>query len=147
MNAMAFGFRAHTAKELANETSESFVVIRRFHVAISLITVFGGGVFVMAIALLKVEDRGASWGAPVDRDQPPHDRQSLLSRRRDLAGSGVRGDGRSCRSGERAYRSYYDDIVFSRIPGSSSPDRDPIGPALASGLAAWARDAPLEPGR
>jgi putative ABC transport system permease protein len=56
LNAMGLGFRAHTAAELARETSQSFVVIRRFHVAISLITVLGGGVFVMAILLMKVEE-------------------------------------------------------------------------------------------
>lgn len=56
LNAMSYGFRAHAADDLAEQASRSFVVIRRFHVAISVITIFGGGVFVMAIMLLKVEE-------------------------------------------------------------------------------------------
>ncbi len=56
VNAMAYGFHAYAAEDLAREASRTFVVIRRFHVAISLITILGGGVFVMAIMLLKVEE-------------------------------------------------------------------------------------------
>ncbi|MBD3160732.1 MAG: FtsX-like permease family protein [Candidatus Eisenbacteria bacterium] len=56
INEMAYGFEAHTAEELSEKASGTFVVIRRFHLAISIITIFGGGVFVAAIMLLKVEE-------------------------------------------------------------------------------------------
>ncbi|MFB3908531.1 MAG: ABC transporter permease [Candidatus Eisenbacteria bacterium] len=53
---MAYGFEAYTAEELTSRASRSFVVIRRFHEAISWITIVGSGVFVLAILLLKVEE-------------------------------------------------------------------------------------------
>ncbi len=57
LNRSAFGFRAHPSAEIANESSQTFRVVRRFHSAIAVITVIAGAVFLLCIMLLKVEER------------------------------------------------------------------------------------------
>lgn len=56
VNRLAHGFRAYTTEEVARESSQAFVVIERFHRAISFVTILGGGVFVMAVMLIKTSE-------------------------------------------------------------------------------------------
>jgi putative ABC transport system permease protein len=53
----AFGYRAHSSRAIASESSQTFLVISRFHRAIAIITIVAGAVFLLCIMLLKVEER------------------------------------------------------------------------------------------
>ena len=57
INQAAFGFRAHSSREIAVETSGTFRVVSRFHRAIAVITVVASAIFLLCILLLKVEER------------------------------------------------------------------------------------------
>lgn len=57
LNRNAFGFRAYRSSEIASESSQTFLVVSRFHRAIALITIVASGVFLLCIMLLKVEER------------------------------------------------------------------------------------------
>jgi putative ABC transport system permease protein len=57
LNANAFGFRAYSSAEIASESSQTFLVVSRFHRAIALITIVASGIFLLCIMLLKVEER------------------------------------------------------------------------------------------
>lgn len=57
INASAFGFRAHRSRDIAVETSRTFLVVSRFHRAIGVITIFASAIFVLCIMLLKVDER------------------------------------------------------------------------------------------
>jgi putative ABC transport system permease protein len=57
INAAAFGFRAHLSRDVAVETSKTFLVVTRFHRAIGLITIVASTIFLLCIMLLKVEER------------------------------------------------------------------------------------------
>jgi putative ABC transport system permease protein len=63
INAMAFGFRAYPAAEVAIETSATFRVVNRFHRAIGIITIVASAIFLLCITLLKVEERRREVGA------------------------------------------------------------------------------------
>ncbi|MGH7629737.1 MAG: ABC transporter permease [Gemmatimonadales bacterium] len=53
----AFGYRARPSAEVASESSQTFLVVSRFHRAIGVITIVAGAVFLLCIMLLKVEER------------------------------------------------------------------------------------------
>jgi putative ABC transport system permease protein len=53
----AFGYRARPSAEIASESSQTFLVVSRFHRAIGVITIVAGAVFLLCIMLLKVEER------------------------------------------------------------------------------------------
>ncbi|HEX2451651.1 MAG TPA: FtsX-like permease family protein [Gemmatimonadales bacterium] len=53
----AFGYRARASAEIASESSQTFLVVSRFHRAIGVITIVAGAVFLLCIMLLKVEER------------------------------------------------------------------------------------------
>jgi putative ABC transport system permease protein len=53
----AFGFRAHRSRDVAVETSQTFLVISRFHKAIGVITIVASAIFLLCILLLKVDER------------------------------------------------------------------------------------------
>ncbi len=53
----AFGFRAYSSSAIAAESSETFLVVSRFHRAIAIITIVASAVFLLCIMLLKVEER------------------------------------------------------------------------------------------
>jgi len=53
----AFGYRARPSAEIAAESSQTFLVVSRFHRAIGVITIVAGAVFLLCIMLLKVEER------------------------------------------------------------------------------------------
>jgi len=57
LNANAFGFRAYSSAAIASESSQTFLVVSRFHRAIAVITIVASAVFLLCIMLLKVEER------------------------------------------------------------------------------------------
>jgi putative ABC transport system permease protein len=57
LNHAAFSFRAFPSAAIAAESSQTFLVVSRFHRAIGVITVVAGAVFLLCIMLLKVEER------------------------------------------------------------------------------------------
>ncbi len=56
-NQVAFGFRAYPSAEIADQASQTFVVVSRFHDAIAVISVVASAVFLLCLMLLKVEER------------------------------------------------------------------------------------------
>jgi putative ABC transport system permease protein len=57
LNQAAFGYRAYSSRAIARESSQTFVVVSRFHRAIGVITIVASAVFLLCIMLLKVEER------------------------------------------------------------------------------------------
>src|SRR3954470_18423012 len=57
LNGTAFGYRAYATTAIAAESSQTFLVVSRFHRAIALITIVASAVFLLCIMLLKVEER------------------------------------------------------------------------------------------
>jgi putative ABC transport system permease protein len=57
LNANAFGFRAYSSSQIASESSQTFLVVSRFHRAIAVITIVASAIFLLCIMLLKVEER------------------------------------------------------------------------------------------
>ena len=57
VNAVAFGFHAYRSRDIAVETSKTFLVVSRFHRAIGVITIVASAVFLLSILLLKVDER------------------------------------------------------------------------------------------
>jgi putative ABC transport system permease protein len=53
----AYGYQAYSSSAIASESSQTFVVVSRFHRAIALITIVASAVFLLCIMLLKVEER------------------------------------------------------------------------------------------
>jgi putative ABC transport system permease protein len=57
LNRTAFGYRAYSTTAIASESSQTFLVVSRFHRAIAVITIVASAVFLLCIMLLKVEER------------------------------------------------------------------------------------------
>jgi putative ABC transport system permease protein len=57
VNAAAFGYRAYPSAEIAAGSSQTFLVVSRFHRAIGVISVVASAIFLLCIMLLKVEER------------------------------------------------------------------------------------------
>ena len=57
IEAAAFGFRAHRSRDIAVETSTTFLVVSRFHRAIGVITIVASAIFLLCIMLLKIDER------------------------------------------------------------------------------------------
>lgn len=57
INGSAFGFRAYPSREIAVQTSKTFLVVSRFHRAIGVITIVASAIFLLCIMLLKIEER------------------------------------------------------------------------------------------
>jgi ABC-type antimicrobial peptide transport system permease subunit len=53
----AYGYRAFSSQTIASESSQTFLVVSRFHRAIAVITIVASAVFLLCIMLLKVEER------------------------------------------------------------------------------------------
>ncbi|HYF38986.1 MAG TPA: FtsX-like permease family protein [Gemmatimonadales bacterium] len=53
----AYGYRAFSSQSIASESSQTFLVVSRFHRAIAVITIVASAVFLLCIMLLKVEER------------------------------------------------------------------------------------------
>jgi putative ABC transport system permease protein len=57
LNRTAFGYQAYSSRAIASESSQTFLVVSRFHRAIAVITIVASAVFLLCIMLLKVEER------------------------------------------------------------------------------------------
>ncbi|MGN6393754.1 MAG: ABC transporter permease [Gemmatimonadales bacterium] len=57
LNGTAFGYRAYPSDTIASESSQTFLVVSRFHRAIAVITIVASAVFLLCVMLLKVEER------------------------------------------------------------------------------------------
>jgi len=57
INDAAFGFQAFRSRDIAVETSRTFLVVSRFHRAIGVITIVASAIFLLCIMLLKVDER------------------------------------------------------------------------------------------
>jgi putative ABC transport system permease protein len=57
LNAGAFGFRTYPSDSIASGSSQTFLVVSRFHRAIAVISIVASAVFLLCIMLLKVEER------------------------------------------------------------------------------------------
>jgi putative ABC transport system permease protein len=57
INSAAFGFEAYRSRDIAVETSRTFLVVSRFHRAIGVITIVASAIFLLCIMLLKVDER------------------------------------------------------------------------------------------
>jgi putative ABC transport system permease protein len=57
LNRGAYGYRAFSSESIASESSQTFLVVSRFHRAIAVITIVASAVFLLCIMLLKVEER------------------------------------------------------------------------------------------
>jgi putative ABC transport system permease protein len=57
LNRSAYGYRVYNSKAIASESSQTFLVVSRFHRAIAVITIVASAVFLLCIMLLKVEER------------------------------------------------------------------------------------------
>jgi putative ABC transport system permease protein len=53
----AFGYEAYPSSAIASQSSQTFLVVSRFHRAIAVITIVASAVFLLCIMLLKVEER------------------------------------------------------------------------------------------
>lgn len=53
----AFGYEAYASRSVAAGSSQTFLVVSRFHRAIAVITIVASAVFLLCIMLLKVEER------------------------------------------------------------------------------------------
>jgi putative ABC transport system permease protein len=53
----AFGYDVYPSSVIASESSQTFLVVSRFHRAIAVITIVASAVFLLCIMLLKVEER------------------------------------------------------------------------------------------
>jgi putative ABC transport system permease protein len=57
LNRTGYGYRAYSSQAIAAESSQTFLVVSRFHRAIAVITIVASAVFLLCIMLLKVEER------------------------------------------------------------------------------------------
>jgi putative ABC transport system permease protein len=57
LNRSAFGYRVHNSSSIAAGSSQTFLVVSRFHRAIAVITIVASAVFLLCIMLLKVDER------------------------------------------------------------------------------------------
>jgi putative ABC transport system permease protein len=57
LNRSAYGYRVYSSREIASQSSQTFLVVSRFHRAIAIITIVASAVFLLCIMLLKVEER------------------------------------------------------------------------------------------
>jgi putative ABC transport system permease protein len=57
LNRTAYGYRVYSSQAIASESSQTFLVVSRFHRAIAVITIVASAVFLLCIMLLKVEER------------------------------------------------------------------------------------------
>ena len=53
----AFGYAAYASRSVAAGSSQTFLVVSRFHRAIAVITIVASAVFLLCIMMLKVEER------------------------------------------------------------------------------------------
>jgi putative ABC transport system permease protein len=59
---LGLGFDAYTTEELASRTSQTFVVVAQFHKAIGAIALVASAIFLIALMVLRVEERKRELG-------------------------------------------------------------------------------------
>jgi len=59
---LAFGTRAYSTRELAEEASTTFKVISRFHRAIGVVTVLASAIFLLCVMIIRVDERRRDMG-------------------------------------------------------------------------------------
>ena len=59
---LAFGTRAYTSTDLADESSATFRVISRFHRAIGIVTTLASGIFLLCVMIIRVDERRRDMG-------------------------------------------------------------------------------------
>jgi putative ABC transport system permease protein len=57
LNRSAYGYRVYSSRAIASQSSQTFLVVSRFHRAIAVISIVASAVFLLCIMLLKVEER------------------------------------------------------------------------------------------
>ena len=57
LNRSAYGYRVYSSRAVASQSSQTFLVVSRFHRAIAVISIVASAVFLLCIMLLKVEER------------------------------------------------------------------------------------------
>jgi putative ABC transport system permease protein len=62
LNAAQLGYTAYRSSEVAQRSSRTFVVVSKFHEAISLLSILAGSAFLAAIVLLQVQELRKSLG-------------------------------------------------------------------------------------
>lgn len=62
LNALGLGFDAYTTDELASRTSQTFVVVSQFHKAVGGIALVASAIFLVALMVLRVEERKRELG-------------------------------------------------------------------------------------
>jgi putative ABC transport system permease protein len=62
LNGLGLGFDAYTTDELARRTSQTFVVVSQFHKAIAGIALVASAIFLVALMVLRVEERKQELG-------------------------------------------------------------------------------------
>ncbi|HKW14484.1 MAG TPA: FtsX-like permease family protein [Candidatus Krumholzibacteria bacterium] len=62
LNSTHLGFHAYRARDVAKQSSQTFVVISNFHKAISILSILTGAAFLAAIVLLQVQELRRSLG-------------------------------------------------------------------------------------
>lgn len=63
LRAAGSGFDVYTAEELVRSTSQTFVVVSRFHRAIAVVTLLAGGIFLVAVTGLRASEMRREIGA------------------------------------------------------------------------------------
>ncbi len=62
LNDLGLGFDAYTTEELAAKTSQTFVVVAQFHKAIGAIALVASAIFLIALMVLRAEERKRELG-------------------------------------------------------------------------------------
>ena len=57
LNRVAFGYDVMPSRQLAAESSTTFLVVSRFHRAIAIISILASAIFLLCLMLLKVDER------------------------------------------------------------------------------------------
>jgi len=63
IGSLSLGVSAYPSERLARASSEAFEVVRRFHLAIGIVTLAAGAVFLLAIMVLAVDESRREFGA------------------------------------------------------------------------------------
>jgi putative ABC transport system permease protein len=57
LEGLAFGTRAYSAEELAEQSSATFRVVSRFHRAIGIITILASAIFLLCVMIIRIDER------------------------------------------------------------------------------------------
>jgi putative ABC transport system permease protein len=57
LNRVAFGYQVYPSRDIASQSSTTFLVVSRFHRAIAIISILASAIFLLCLMVLKVEER------------------------------------------------------------------------------------------